>query len=133
MSALAAAALQTALYERLTGDAELMASLTGVFDHVPAKTALPYAVIGPATAVDWSTKSFSGQRHSLTVSVYSDRPGALEAKTLADRVHALLVASPPLPAGHKLVAYDFDFFQSLRTPDGIRQAVLRYAALTHPL
>lgn len=133
MSGLASLALQTAAHARLTGDAALMDMVNGVFDHVPKSAELPYLLLGAVTAQPWSSKTFSGQRHRLTLSVFSEAKGDREIKTLADLAHGLLDrASLPLD-GHRLVALDFEALQTLRQPDGVRQAQLRFTALTHPL
>ncbi len=133
MSTLASLALQQAIFARLSGDADLMASVSGVFDHVPETAALPYVRLGAVSAIDWSSKSFSGQRHRISVQIFSEAPGETEAKTLADTVHALLDRASLTLAGHQLVRLGFESLQMLREPDGIRQAMLRFEALTHPL
>ncbi|MFQ5347368.1 MAG: DUF3168 domain-containing protein [Rhodothalassiaceae bacterium] len=133
MSTLASLALQQAIFARLSGDAGLMAAVSGIFDHVPANATLPYLRLAAAAASDWSTKSFSGQRHRIAVQIFSEARGDSEAKTLADLVHALLDGASLTLAGHQLVRLGFESLQMLREPDGIRQALLRFEALTHPL
>lgn len=133
MTGLSSFALQAAIHARLSGDADLMEAVNGVFDHVPKSAALPYLLLGAVTAVPWSSKTFSGQRHRLTVSVFSEAKGDREIKMLADLVHGLLDRAAFPLEGHRLVALDFETLQTLRDPDGVRQAQLRFAALTHPL
>jgi len=109
-----------------------METLSGVFDAVPFDTPLPYAVLDTAAANAWSTKSFTGQRHRLIVSIFSQAPGDTEIKTLADRVHGLLDRPALTLKGHNLVELSFDSLQTLREPGSVRQAQLRFVALTHP-
>jgi len=133
VSSLASLALQSAVHVRLSSDDTLIAAVGGVFDAVPKQAQLPYLVLGPVTAVPWSAKSFSGQRHRLVVRMFSEAPGDAEIKALADRVHGLLDRAALSLEGHHLVDLGFDGLQTLRDPEGIRQAELRFSALTHPL
>ena len=133
MSTLASLALQQAIFLRLSGDADLMAAVSGVFDHVPETAVLPYVRLGAVSASDWSSKSFSGQRHRISVQIFSEAPGEAEAKALAGTVHALLDRASLTLAGHQLVRLGFEGLQMLREPGDITQALLRFEALTHPL
>jgi len=133
VTGLASLALQTAIHMRLTGDAALMDVVSGVFDHVPESAELPYLLLGGVTASPWSSKTFSGQRHRLTVSAFSAAEGDREVKMLADLVHSLLDRAALSLDGHRLVVLGFEALQTLRDPDGARQAQLRFTALTHPL
>ena len=74
-------ALQKAVFTALTGEAELMAAVTGIYDRVPVGTAYPYVTIGEATAADWSTKTSTGQNHTLTLHAWSRAPGRQAASS----------------------------------------------------
>ena len=132
MSGDAALALQQALYGRLSGDATLAGLVSGVFDHVPDETAFPYVTVGEDAATDWSTKTFDGQRHALTVHVWSRARGRTEAKTIMARLYALLHGATFAMAGHELILLRCDFSETRREPDGLTQhGVMRFRALTH--
>lgn len=133
MSSLASLALQRAVFGRLADDAALAAKISGVFDHVPKDARPPYVRLGPASAVDWSSKSFSGQRHRLTLQIFSAANADRELKEIADDVHGLLDRAPLVLEGHRLVKLGFDSLLVLRDPDGIRQAQMQFSALTHPI
>jgi hypothetical protein len=62
-------ALQKAIYERLRAYEPLTAALGGmkVYDHVPAKLAAPYVVIGNDTLNDLSTKNENGWDCTITI------------------------------------------------------------------
>ena len=131
MASAADLALQQAVFGVLDGDGVLTGLTTGVFDHVPGDAALPYVVIGEATAVDWSSKSFDGQRHSLTLHVWSAALGGAEAKTILDRLYTLLHRAELTLAGHALVLLRFEFSQTLRdVDDRTYHGVIRFGALT---
>lgn len=133
MSGLASLALGRALFERLAGDPDLTARISGVFDHVPKAVLPPYVRLGPASASDWSSKSFSGQRHRLTLQIFSTANSDRELKEIADDLHRLLDRAALPVEGHRLVALAFESLLVLRDPDGVRQAQMQFTALTHPL
>ncbi len=99
MSYSAAAALQSAVYARLTG----FASLTGVtiVDAVAPGTGTgKFVLLGPETASDQSDKTSGGAEHLFQVSVISDDTGFLSAKVIAGHVSdALVGASLTLTTG----------------------------------
>lgn len=124
-------ALQKAVFTALTGNAPLMAKVTGIFDRVPVGTAFPYVTIGEATAADWSTKTSDGQNHTLTLHAWSRAAGRQEAKEILDLIHtALHNEALTLDAG-ALVLLQYAFSETLSDPDGITtHGVIRFRALT---
>jgi hypothetical protein len=90
MSYAASAALQAAVYQRLTG----WAGLTGVsvVDALPPGTGTgTFVLLGPENANDKSDVTGGGAEHLFTVSVISDATGFLAAKTVAVEVSDALV------------------------------------------
>lgn len=67
--------IQKRIYALLTGDATLMAKITGVFDFVPDNQAYPFVQIGEAEATDWSSHTFNGFDVLLQFNVWH-RPGS---------------------------------------------------------
>ena len=106
MSYQAAAALQSAVYGRLSG----YPALTGVsiLDALPPGVpAGSFVLIGPEVVVDQSDKTGAGAEHRFDVAVISDASGFLTAKAIAGAVSAALVDAPlTLSAGH-LVSIGF--------------------------
>ncbi len=106
MSYAAAAALQTAVYGRLTG----FPALTGVTvaDAVaPGGGTGKFILLGPEAASDRSDKTGAGAEHQFQVSVISDETGFLSAKVIAGHVSdALIGAGLTLTTG-QLVSLSF--------------------------
>lgn len=88
MSYAQSAALQSALYERLSADAPLAALVgSNIFDAAPSG-AVPslYVALGPEDVRDRSDISGAGAVHDVTISVVSDGAGFLSAKQAASAV-----------------------------------------------
>ncbi|MFX0542400.1 DUF3168 domain-containing protein [Roseovarius sp. S4756] len=97
------AALQTAVYGQLIGNADLSALVGGaIYDAPPAGTLPPlYVTLGPEDVRDRSDATSSGAWHRFTVSVISDAAGFASAKTVAAAVgDALTDAELGLDRGH---------------------------------
>lgn len=84
MSYGAAAALQTAVYQRLSTVPEL--SGIAIHDAVPPAPPGMFVLVGPEEARDESDKTGKGAEHRLVISVISDAAGFLKAKTIAGAV-----------------------------------------------
>lgn len=126
----AAFAVQTAVYDRLTGDATLMAVAAAVHDQVPENATFPYLTIGEDTAVDFGTKSEPGQELTLTLHAWSRAHGRKQVKDILARVHALLHEQPLTVAGFTHVLTRFLSTETFRDPDGLTQhGVARYRIL----
>jgi hypothetical protein len=120
-------ALQTAIYQRLTGDATLMATLAGVHDQVPEEAAFPYVTLGEDTAVDLGTKSEPGQDITVTLHAWSRARGRREVKEILARIYDLMHEQALTVAGFSHVLTRFAFGATFRDPDGLTQhGVARY-------
>lgn len=83
--------VQTALYQRLHGDATLLALATGgVYDEVPQSTPYPYIVIGEATEVPDDTLTERGKDTTVTIHVWSKAPGNKQTLQIIERLDELL-------------------------------------------
>ena len=90
MSYQAAAALQAAVFERLSGFPALAG--VSIVDAMPPGTAPgSFVLIGPEQVVDQSDKTGGGAEHRFEVAVISDASGFVSAKTLAGAVSEALV------------------------------------------
>lgn len=87
---MAANALMTAIYARLSGDVELRALVgpDGVRDRMLARAALPCVVFGEIDSRDADGETL--QVHLITLEVWSLAEGRREAQGIAARVRALL-------------------------------------------
>ena len=82
-----AAALQAAVYERLSGVAGV-----AVYDAVPPGGAVgTFVLIGPEDVRDASDKTAHGAEHRLVISVVTDEAGFQAAKAVAVAVSDALV------------------------------------------
>ncbi len=106
MSYHAAAALQSAVYARLTGWAGLAG--VSIVDAIPSGSSLgTFVLIGPEQVLDQSDKTGDGAEHRFDVSVISDDAGFLQAKVIAAEIsQALVGASLTLSVG-ALVSINF--------------------------
>lgn len=131
MSYATAPALQTALYQLISADAELQTLLAGaIYDAIPPATPpATYLLIGAEEAVDASDKSGRGAEHRLRLSVVTNATGFLAAKQVAARLCDLLAdATPPLARG-RVVAIWFDRAEARKLEgDQTRRIDLRFRA-----
>lgn len=106
MSYQAAAALQAAVFARLSGFPALAG--VSIIDAMPPGTAPgSFVLIGPEQVVDQSDKTGGGAEHRFEVAVISDASGFVSAKTLAGAVsEALVDAGLTLTTG-RLVSISF--------------------------
>lgn len=88
--------LQRALYDALTGNAPLMALITGVYADVqqpnlPEDDALfPYVVIGQDNLTPFDTKTDNGASALCQIDIWSRSNNLLEAKTVARAIYDVL-------------------------------------------
>ncbi|MCX7299285.1 MAG: DUF3168 domain-containing protein [Rhodobacterales bacterium] len=126
-----AAALQAAVYQRLTGDVALTGLVgTAVYDALPTG-ALPslYVALGPEVVRDRSDKTGSGAEHEFTVAVVTDTAGFASAKAVAGAVSDALVDAPLVLSRGVLVALNFYRAQAVRVGSGaVRQIALTFRA-----
>lgn len=128
MSYQAAAALQSAVFARLSGFAQLAS--VPVLDATPPGTAPgSFVLIGPEIALDQSDTSGLGAEHRFDVSVISDAAGFLDAKTIAGAVCSALLDAPlTLAVGH-LVSLQFQRAKAARLDQGdVRRIDLTFRA-----
>lgn len=103
MSYGAAAALQAAIYQRLTADTVLDGLVNGaIHDAVPPGNPVgTYVSIGPEVVKDASSQTERGAEHEFSVSVVTDAQGFQNAKAIAAAVSdALTGATLVLARGH---------------------------------
>ncbi len=122
--------LQKAVYQKLTGDAPLMALISAVYDQAPQDISYPYMTIGEALLRDWSTTTTTGAACSLIVRVFSREGGRKQAATIMERVHALLHRGSLAVTGHSTVLSRFEFAETRLEDDGATyQGIMRFRVL----
>lgn len=128
MSYGAAAALQSAVYARLSGWAALAG--ISVVDEVPAGGGKgTFVLLGPETANDRGDATGAGVEHQFQVSVISDAKGFVAAKTAAAAVSAALVDAPLTLAVGRLVGLRFQRANAKRLDQGdVRRIDLTFRA-----
>lgn len=122
MSYRAAAALQAAIYARLTA----WPGLAGVpvVDAVPEGGAGgTFVLLGPEVAEDRSDRTGGGAEHRLQISVISDADGFLSAKTVAAAVSAALEGAELALAQGRLVGIAFSRAVARRLDEGAARRI----------
>lgn len=128
MSYGAAAAFQAAIYEVLSGAAELAGA--AIVDALPPGSGSgSFVLIGSEEAVDASDKSGGGAEHRFVISVISDASGFLAAKTMAAAVSEALVDATPTMGVGRIVGIRFVKAVARRLEDGdVRRIDLTFRA-----
>lgn len=127
-----AAPLQTAVYQTLTGAAQV-ASLVGthIYDALPTGR-LPdlYLTLGAESVVDRSDFGICGAEHRLTISVISKASGFAQAKALAAAVNDTLDQAQMSLSRGRLTFIRFERAQALRTGNSrqLRRIDLQFRA-----
>ncbi len=130
-------ALQQAIYDKLTGNAPLMASLSSawgtdaVFDHVPqvpdpsSGIYFPYISIQDVSATQWDTDTSFGASGLVQIDVWSRTRSMLEVRQIAQAVYAL-VHYTDLPISDAVHVWtDVESVEAFTDPDNLtRRAML---------
>lgn len=121
------AALQKAVYERLSG----YASMPPVYDDVPQNAPAHYVVIGEDTHVPYDTDDSVGSESTITIHQWSkSHRGKAEVKATQGLIYSALNRHELTIEDHHLVTLEFEYSESMLDPDGLtRHGVVRYRAL----
>lgn len=119
-------AVQTALVQRLKGDAALSARVTGVFDGAaPSGTPHPYIVVGEKTETIGGVFGRDAADATITAHVWSMHAGDKEGLEIVMLMHGAL-REPLSLVGYDAAALRPDLTTTLRDPGGARHMVVRY-------
>lgn len=122
--------LQQAIYDRLTGYADLMAIATAVYDHVPQDAVFPYVVIGEDIANPHSVDDSLDTDHVLTVHAWSRYRGEKETKQIQQATYAALHREPLTVASSVYVDCEIESQETFLDDDGLTQhGVQRFRVL----
>ena len=127
----ATGAIQQAIAAKLTGDAPLMAILTGGvvdFRGIPLGQTYPFVAIGSSTEVANDCLGQLGYDTTITLDAFSRQPGAKECQVILARLNALLNRKPLVIAGMHHVDTWYEFSQPMGDPsdDRITHMPVRY-------
>jgi len=122
-------ALQTAIFERLESDLDLVAMLSqawglpAVFSDIQQiegedNSFFPYISFGPDIGNSWDTKSDFGASVSVQIDVWSRQADYTEAKAIMSQVHERLHYQPLFIEGAQHVYTRVDSATTSRDPDG---------------
>lgn len=119
--------LQAALYSRLTGDATVMARVTGIFDAVPQGQTFPYVVLSNDTSADDSTKTYAQEDITKTIDVWSRYNGKKEAQEIMSLVLDSITQLPLVFTGGFSAQFTrLELMETLIDDDGVtRHGILR--------
>lgn len=82
--------LQKAVYARIMGSSEVMAMVTGVYDHVPQGTEFPYVVLQMVGSSDYSNIAEAITQVRMVLVVYTRERGSKTALSIMAEIKALL-------------------------------------------
>jgi hypothetical protein len=113
--------LQKAIYSRLTGNAALMAKLTGVFDFIPDNQTYPFIQIGEVDYSPFDTQTFDGFQGTITINLWhrSSSRGRSTLHDIQNDVYNLLHNWIPSVSGYTVVSMRFDFSNIIVDPDAV--------------
>lgn len=128
------AALQRALFAALAADPEVAALVgDGIYDHVPADAAFPYAQLGDTQTLEDAAEGVDGTECFVDVHGFSRGPGRMEAKALAAALVAVLSGDLAL-TGHRVIERTSEGVRTYFEGDGVTaHVVVSFRYLTEPL
>lgn len=126
------AEIQKAIFERLTNDAALMATIIGVYDDVPQDVRqFPYVVLGDVATNEFDTQTYTGTDEFYLIHVWSTYSGKVQIKIIMQLIYDALHRQPlTLDSGTNWELL-FEFQDDFVEPDGeTRHGVQRYKLMT---
>ncbi len=90
MASLGYYVLQKAIYEKLTGNSQLMAAVTGIFDNPTQGTAFPFITIGDVSSGDLSNLGKDVIEQQIYLHVWSREGGHKQASDIMEIIYGLL-------------------------------------------
>lgn len=130
------AALQTAIYTALTGDATLVAMLssewgvTAIFSDTPdvaedeSPAYYPFISFGQDVHSPFNDKGTTGGGPTMEINVWSQQGDFIEAKAIADRIATVLERQPLTITGANHITTELESAEASKDPDGQTKRVL---------
>lgn len=111
--------IQGAVTARLKSTAAVTALVgTRVLDNVPANTPRPYISFGPSDAVSDDADCIDADEISFQIDCWSDEPGFVQVRRMADAVRRALVEELTINA-NALVLFEHRSTRVFRDSDGV--------------
>lgn len=108
------------VHSALKANANLIALVRGVFDHVPQSQDYPYVAIGELVETEFNTDDVaSAVQASLTVHVYSRKRGRKETHNIQSQIMVALHRATLAQVGFNFISIDHTQSQSFTDSDGI--------------
>lgn len=111
-------ALQTAIYNRLSGDATLASYGVNVADVTSDNRAYPLVQIGEDEFQDFSSHTFDGFDVRIRIHTWTQAHGMKTCKQIQDRIYALMHEWDPQINGQKRVSLRLTLSRANLDPDG---------------
>lgn len=138
-------AVQTAVFDTLSGDATLLGMLSSaytggivpIFDAVPQSdddeddSYYPFISFGADFTTPMDTKGDNGGNELLQINVWTRSPGFAETKTIAQRVYDLLQKGSLTISGATHIATRVESVDYARDPDGLTRRALMQFRVTY--
>ncbi len=88
----AAIEIQAAIYQLLSSSSDLLAELGGnrIHDEAPPKAEPPYVLFSKTVSTDWGTQSENGERHRITLEIWSARNGRKQVLVIERMIREIL-------------------------------------------
>jgi hypothetical protein len=110
--------IQKAVYDKMVGNAPLVAAVTGIFDDVPATESFPYIFIGRHTSDRFNTFDRQGKNIDLVITIYSQYQGNKEALAILDLLIDCLDYQTFTLANQTLIYCRYEQHSIYPDPDG---------------
>lgn len=112
--------LQQAIHAALTGDATLMAKITGVHDDAPQNDAFPYVIIGDGEAREWDTDTEQGFEVEAVIHVWDrGHRGRRQVRAIQADIARILHREDLAIDGAALVGCTCESTETFRDADGL--------------
>lgn len=118
-------AVQTAIYDALSGDTTLASLVVGVYDNVTQPSDggdganYPYIVVGESTSNPWDTDTETGFDVVFTIHSWSRYRGMKECKQIQTEVYNILHRGIFSVTGYTLVTCEMLSADVVLDPDGL--------------
>jgi hypothetical protein len=123
------AVIQKAIYTTLTGNAPVMALVTGVYDHPPDNATLPVIGIGNDTANDAGTKTEQIIEYRAQIDVWADTLNFAAVRQIQDAIRTALHQQALSVDSGVVVLCREDSRNIFKEPDGETHGVQLFAIL----